>query len=123
MSTQSEDKSNQTVLTITVGLLLIYFFSRVEWLLITAILIGILGLSSTYLRQKIDFLWMKLAWILSLIVPNIILSIIFFGLLTPIAFIAKFFGDKDSLKIKPQEKSLYKIIDKEFEKKSFTHPW
>ena len=118
-------KSNplQTVLTIVLGLLLLYWFSRIEHFLSVALVIGLIGLISPVARQKIDFLWMKLAWVLSLIIPNILLSLVFFGILTPIAFFSSVFGKKDALQLKNKEKSLYVEVDKTFDKDFFKKPW
>jgi K+-transporting ATPase A subunit len=67
----------KTVLVITVGFLIIYMVTKWQWAIIVSIIIGMLGLLSEYLAKKIEFTWMKLTWILSLIVPNILLTIVF----------------------------------------------
>ncbi len=89
----------------------------------TSFIVGALGLVSGYLAKKIDFLWMKLAWLLSLIVPNILLSVIFYLFLTPIAFLSRAFGDKNPLSLKNTKDSLFKESNKEFDKASFEKPW
>lgn len=113
----------KTVLVITVGLLIVFAITHWEWASNAAILIGLLGLLSSFLAKQIDYLWMKLAWVLSLIVPNIILSIIFYVLLTPIALLSRLFGEKNQLNLKNKDDSLFKDYNKTFDKPSFEKPW
>ena len=69
-----------------------FLILKVKWLLTTAFFIGVAGISSDWLAGKIDWIWMKISWLLSLIMPNVILTIIFYLFLTPIAFLNKLFG-------------------------------
>lgn len=118
-------KSNpiKTVLVITVGMLVVYYLTNMEWAIIAALLIGSLGLLSNYFALKIEFIWMKLAWVLSLIIPNILLSLIFYLFLTPIAFLSRVFGEKNQLSLKNSNNSLFKDKPKAFDKASFEKPW
>ena len=113
----------KTVLVITVGMLVIYIITKQQWSLYTALVIGILGVFSNYIAQKIDWVWMKLAWIMSLIVPNIILSVVFYLFLTPIALISRIFGEKDQLGLKNNKDSMFKNTNKKFDPSSFENPW
>jgi hypothetical protein len=113
----------KTVLVITVGMLVLYFVTDVKWLLIVSLIVGLTGLISPYLAKRIDFLWMKLAWILSLIVPNIILSIVFYLFLTPIALLSRLFGPSDPINLKNSTDTLFKDYKKAVDKASFEKPW
>ena len=113
----------KTVLVITVGMLVVYLLTNWQWSLYTALIIGILGVLSDYFAKKIDYLWMKLAWVLSLIVPNILLSIVFYLFLTPIALISRIFGEKDQLGLKNNKDTLFKNSNKKFDPTSFENPW
>jgi hypothetical protein len=113
----------KTILVITVGFLVIYFFSGFKWSLYTAIIVGVLGLLSDLLAKKIDYLWMKLTWVLSMIVPNVLLSVIFYLFLTPIALLSRIFGKKNQLTLKNTKDSLFKENTKKFEKSSFEKTW
>lgn len=114
---------HKTVLTIVVGMIVLFLVFKIKLLLTIGLLIGIAGISSDWLAKQIDFVWMKLAWVLSLIVPNIVLSVIFYLFLTPIAFFNKLFGQKDPLSIKQTDKSLYKTHEKTFDKAYFEKHW
>jgi hypothetical protein len=113
----------KTVLIITVGFLIVYMVTKRPWAIKVSVLIGLLGLVSEYLAKKIDFFWMKLTWVLSLIIPNILLTLIFYFMLTPIALLSKLFGNKNQLTLKNTEQSLFKDCKKDFDKASFEKPW
>lgn len=114
---------SKTVLTITVGFLVLYLIAKMQWMLTVSIVVGITGILSTYLAKQIDFLWMKLTWILGQIVPNILLSVIFYLFLFPVALLSRLFGKKNLLNLRNSEKSLFKDKNKEFDKASFEKPW
>lgn len=113
----------RTVITISTGFLIIYVLSEWNWALGVSIGTGIIGVFSNYLSRKIDFLWMKLTWILSLIIPNIILGLIFYFILFPFSVFARIFGGKNYLRLKNADASTFNIVDKSFDKKSIENPW
>jgi len=118
-------KSNpvKTVLTITLGFLVIFIFTKQNWALIISLGIGLTGLISNYLASKIEFVWFKLTWLLSKIVPNLILGLIFYLFLFPMALLARVFGQKDPMRLKNKYTSLFKDVDKSFSRESFENPW
>jgi ABC-type dipeptide/oligopeptide/nickel transport system permease subunit len=122
MKTQKTNPS-RTVLTICVGFILLYLITKWEWTIAAALVIGLAGLFSTYLSLKIDYLWMKLTWLLSLIIPNILLCIIFFFLLLPIALLSRLFGNKDPLNLSNKVQSTFHDSNKQFDRMSFEKPW
>lgn len=109
-----------TALTIVVGFTLIYFCFKQEWALWLALSTGILALLSTTLAGIIHLLWMKLAQLLGLFMPTIVLSIFFFFFLTPIALIKKVFTKKDELLIRKRGlTSTFLTVNKSFNRNSF----
>lgn len=118
-------KSNptQTVLVITVGFLILYLVFRQISLLYISVGVGIVGLLSSYLRNKIEWLWFKLTHLLSLIVPNILLGLVFYIILTPIAFFANLSGKKDTLQIKKPKDSAFVTLNKKFTAADLNNPW
>jgi hypothetical protein len=125
MSAESKSaNASKTVLIITVGFLVLYFFSKKDVFLYIAMGAGFLGSVSDYLADKIDWLWTKLGWLLSLIVPNIIMTIIFYVILTPTAFLSRLFGKSDPMDLKNTQSSLFKEKkETTFSKESFEKPW
>ena len=118
-------KSNpyKTLLTICTGLAVVFFFSKLSWFLYSTIIIGIFGLSHNKISFVIEKIWFKIAEILGYIIPNILLSLIFYFFLFPIALISKIFNKKDLLKLKTKENSTYVDSNKNFNSSSFKNPW
>lgn len=118
-------KSNpsQTILVITVGFLILHLVFKQDALLYIAVAAGAIGILSTYLSKKIEWAWFKLTYILSLIVPNILLGLIFYLVLTPIAFFANLSGKKDTLQIKKPVNSAFVTLNKKFTAEDLQKPW
>ncbi|MBN7817553.1 hypothetical protein [Algoriphagus pacificus] len=118
-------KSNptQTVLVITVGFLILYLVFKHNAFLIISLSIGSIGILSTFLSQKIEWVWFKLTHILSLIVPNILLGLIFYLFLTPIAFFANLSGKKDTLQIKKPGDTAFVTVNKKYKPEDLEKPW
>lgn len=125
MSTSKKIKSDPktTLLVITLGMVVVYVVTRMNWALIAALAVGIGGLLSGFLAEKIDWLWMKLTYVLSLIVPNILLSVVFYLFLTPIAILSRVFGKSNPLDLKNTASSLFKDHTGKMDKASFEKPW
>jgi ABC-type dipeptide/oligopeptide/nickel transport system permease subunit len=118
-------KSNpaKTVLTISVGFLIVYVSTKMKWALTVSLLVGLIGVLSGYLSEKIEFVWMKLTWVLSKIVPNLLLGFIFYVFLFPIAVISRLFGAKDPMQLKNSTDSVFRDHKKDFTKATFENPW
>ena len=123
MKNKKQNNPYQTVLIIVVGFIVIFLMTKSIWAIQVSVSIGILGLSSKFIAKKIDFLWMKLAWVLSLIVPNIIMTILFYCLLTPIAILSRLIGEKDKLNLKNTKESLFITRNTMFDKESLEKTW
>ena len=119
---KQQTNPTKTILILTVAFLICYLITKSNWAIYTSLGLGFIGIFSSLLSKIIDFLWMKFAWVLSLIIPNIILSAVFYLLLFPIASFSKLFN-KDELQLKNNKKSFFKEVNKIFESKDFTNPW
>lgn len=113
----------RTVLTIAVGFTVIHLLTGWNWPLYLALGVGVAGVFSDFLSEKIDFLWMKLAWLLNQIFPNILMSVLFYGFLFPIATLQKLTGNKDPLMLKGKRDTYFHNVDKTFDAKSMENPW
>lgn len=124
MSAQTKStNAEKTVLIITVGFLVLFYLSKQNAFLYVALGVGLLGAISTFLAEQIDWIWTKIGWVLSFIVPNIIMTIIFYLVLTPTAFLSRIFGKKDAMDLKNTSESLWKSKNTPFSKESFEKPW
>ncbi len=119
------EKSNYalTCLTISTGFLVLYFILNENSMLITALLVGLAGTTSRYLRKIIHGFWMKLSFFLGLIVPKFVLTIIYTIILFPVALLSRLLRQKDPLKLKNSMNSTFTDVDKKFDQKYFEKLW
>jgi ABC-type dipeptide/oligopeptide/nickel transport system permease subunit len=113
----------KVMLTISVGFTVLYLSTNWNWAILVSLLIGLIGIFSPYLSNKVSFLWMRLARSLSLIFPVILLSLIYLLLLFPIALLSRIFGENDPLGLKNRRDSTFKSNKREFNKSSFEKTW
>tara|TARA_B100000965_G_scaffold295812_1_gene253986 strand:+ start:3458 stop:3823 length:366 start_codon:yes stop_codon:yes gene_type:complete len=120
-----EIKSNPylTILTIIFGLLLLNSFLEKKTIYYICLTLSGIAVFSFTFSSIVEKIWFKLALILSLIIPNILLSLIFFTLLTPLALISKLFRVKSEYKSINNTTSTYFNRNQTFEKESFEKAW
>ena len=113
----------KTILTIVIGLVVGYFFAHNKYLLYAAAIIGGVSIFSETTGKFIHFMWMKLAYALSLFMPGIFLSLLFFLFLTPLALLQKIFRKNKAISFTNNSNTNFININKTFEKESFEKPW
>ncbi len=84
----------ESILAISGGLLLFYLLFNLKVLLIIAICFIAVGLFSTYLSSKIAWLWLGFAKVLGYFSSRLLLGIVFYLVLTPLAFLRKLLKKK-----------------------------
>ncbi|WP_373515990.1 SxtJ family membrane protein [Persicitalea sp.] len=101
----SEADRAKAQLVIVTGLLVIYFIfkSRYPWMLYAAATVGVLCIAIPIVGEWIVKGWFKIAEILGAINGRILLSIVFFLILSPIAFLSRM-GRKNPLSLKSENK-------------------
>ena len=120
----SNKKDLITILIITAGLIGCYFLFDKLILLIIALIIGLSGTISQTARIHIARAWEKIGRALGYVNSRIILSVIFFLILTPIALLSRVFSkDKLQLKRKEENDSYYFDRNHEFQVEDFENPW
>lgn len=107
-------KKMESIIAMITGFLVLHLIFHSKALLIVALAIGVITVVSDYLSDKLYWLWMKIALILGWVNSKIILSAIFFFILTPIAFLYKLKG-KNSLNIKRNSNASSYYIDRNYE--------
>lgn len=117
-----KDTSKSTILVISMGFLVLHLAFSWHWAVIVSLVVGIIGIVSSCLSSKIEWAWIKLSQLLSYIVPNILLSIVFFLFLFPISLLSKVFT-KDPLMLSNKYDSYFIDVNKEINKKSFEKTW
>jgi len=116
------DTSKSTILIISMGFLTLYLVFSWQWAVIVSLTVGVVGIISPFLSKKIEWGWMKLAQFMGYIIPNILLSIVFFLFLFPISLLSKLFS-KDPLMLSEKYKTYFIDINKEMDKGSFEKIW
>ncbi len=116
-------KSHSTILAIVFGFMIINYFLKSS--IIDVVIIIVSGLSLLFEKFSIiiEKTWFKINWIVSLIVPNIILSLVFYLFLTPISILSKLFKYKNDYKTKNTSDSNFIISNRNYKKNSFEKPW
>lgn len=117
-----QDTSRSTVLVITVGFLALHFLFAWPWAAPAALVVGLAGVISRSLSRIIEKGWMKLTRILSYIIPSILLGIVFYLVLFPIALISRIFN-KDPLMLSKRHQTYFVKVDRQVDRKSFEKIW
>jgi hypothetical protein len=125
MSNTFTSNPPKTLLTISTGLLVLYWYQAYRYpvLLYVAIGIGIIALSSQYLSLQIEKIWFGIAKVLGFIMPKIILSLVFFCFLWPIAQLSKLFRKTDTLHLKNNSQTMFVDSDTIYNKQYFENMW
>lgn len=117
-------KSLESCLIITVGLLALFLWLKNPWLLRMAFLVGALGALSPWAAAQIDKGWSLLAKGLGWVNGRVLLSVVFFVFLTPIAWLARKSGASNlQLRKKTGENSYYTNRDHLYEPKDLENTW
>jgi hypothetical protein len=122
-SIENKLKAKSTILVIVVGFIIIYAYSKNFNFLKVSIIIGLLGVIFDKASLFINKIWFKISFILSLIIPNILLGSIFYLILFPIALLSRLFGNKDQLMLINNKESFFKNRIQKFKITSFENPW
>lgn len=117
-----ENSHKTTILTLVIGFLLLYLLFSWRWSLYVSFSIGVIGIISPYLSEKIHKIWIKFSAILGFIVPKILLSIVFYFVLVPISFLFRMFN-KDPLMLSDKYDSYFITVNRDYDTKSFENTW
>ena len=111
------EKSNKylVILTIVAGLMAFYFIFKVDVLLPIALGVAVVSIASSFLTDKMVWIWEKFALVLGTINSKILLTTIFYVFLVPIALLSRLFKKEDVLLLKrKKEGSYYKERNHEY---------
>lgn len=113
----------KSTLTIVIGFILISNYYNYKPLFIVALIIGLIAVFSEKANDKIIWIWNKLTEILGLIMPNVLLSIVFYLFLTPLAWLNRIDRKKNPLQLRNNLDSTFITKRKEFSKVSLEKIW
>lgn len=116
-------KNLESCLAIVTGMVMLWFFTGWKSLLVAALLIGLTALLVPAGAALISRLWLGVAAILGKIIPVVLLVLIYFLILSPLAWLWRRFRG-DPLRLKPgNAASLWVTRDHTYESKDLERPW
>lgn len=112
-----------TLAVILIGFSVLIYVKGQFWLF--ALLLPVIAIALVFpqLARSIHWCWMKLAWVMGLVVPKIVLGLLFYFFLFPMALLSRIFSKKDPLMLKPDKQSTFIQTNKQFTKESFEKLW
>lgn len=116
-------KHSRTLLSVSLGLMIVYLVFNLKAFLIAAIILVIISISSEKLRNYIGTFFIKIfAWTNSLL-TSILLTIVYLLILTPTASLQKFFF-QNPLTVRPGKDDSYFISRNHiYTSRDFENPW
>lgn len=123
MKHSSEKEALKSVIAIILGLLIAYVVFEQKFLLISIFIIGFIGVTSNIATEYIHRFWNIISKLFNFFIPKIVLSIVYFFFLTPIAFLEYLFTKKDSLQLKNKYPSIFQETHKKIDRTFFEKPW
>jgi hypothetical protein len=117
-----KEKTEEVLLVITTGFVLVFCIYKKEWMLFIALGAGLIGVFIKPLATLIAKGWFKLGDLLGIVVSKVILALLFYILLVPISFLYNLFN-KDTLALKRQDHSLWHNRDHEYTPFDLKNTW
>lgn len=119
------EQTLETVLVIAAGLLVVYFFAGYHYIPFIVFALIVIGVFVKPVANLIAEYWMKLAHILGTISSTVLLSLVFFLVLTPVAWFNKRIS-KDSMALKRNKTRTTMYFNRNahlYSRKDFENPW
>jgi len=118
------EKHLETILSIVLGLVVIYWITKNRHLFPVIVLVAAIGLFSRYLTEKIHWLWTKLSHVMGWVMSKVLLSVIFYLFLFPVSLASKLFSKKDSLQLRRSKaSSYYSDRNHQYTPEDLENPW
>jgi hypothetical protein len=123
MPDTSKNKSKETVLVITVGFLVLYLILKHRIFLTLSLVIGLAGILSSWLSEKIDLVWNKLSLLSGRISNTLLLTLIFFLVLTPVGLFRRLLGKGGMMRVREGQESNFTDREHSFIKEDLENVW
>ncbi len=114
----------QTALVVSTGFLVLALLFSWQWAIWVALAVGLGSSLSLKLTRIVHRLWMGLAHLLGRIIPNLVWTIVFYLILTPIALVYRL-CNRDPLHCRGQQNSMFHAYtgDQPAQKDFFDKTW
>lgn len=119
------DQAKDTGMAMTLIALLIGYFGHRQSFLAAAIVLLLAAMTWPALYRPVARLWFGLSHMLGTVMSKIVLSMLFFVLVTPVGFVRKLTG-ADSLQLKKWKQdrsSVFRMRNHRFTSKDIQHPY
>ena len=100
----SKEQSRDTGMAVVLLLLLVFASKKREGYLLAAIVLNVVNMAVPQVYKPLAVVWLGFSELLGAVMSRVLLSIVFFGVVTPIAIFRRLAG-KDSLKLRAFKKS------------------
>lgn len=121
----TKDQSRDTGMAMVLLLLILYIRTKRDGMLWAAVALHVLNMIVPRIYAPIAVVWLGFSHLLGTVMSKILLSILFFGLVTPIGMLRRLFG-KDSLKLrafKASEESVMSVRNHMFVGRDIEKPY
>lgn len=119
---KQDPETPKTQLVIVVGLLVLSAIFRAQILVYIALGIGLLVLIIPLFGYGLVWGWYRLALLMSRIVNPLVLGLLFYLFITPIALLFRLFGN-DPMRLKDNKGSMYDLREHTYTAKDLKNPW
>jgi hypothetical protein len=117
-----QDKIYEALLVIVTGFLVLFFVFNNSVFLYVSVVVGGIGIFIKPLGKLIAKGWFLLGELMGFVVSKIILALLFYLFLTPIALLHNLFN-KDILRIRKTPETLWHKRDYNYKEKDFKNIW
>jgi hypothetical protein len=117
-------RSGETILTITVALILIYVIRemRDDWMIYAALVFGGIGVLWKWFRYQVHAFWFWLADKVGFVVSRIVLSLVFLVVVVPFGLVSRLFR-KDLMMMKKGGSTYFRTRNHTYKKEDMRDPW
>ncbi len=117
-----KEKNLEAILVICLGLIVFYLILDIRVLLMISIFLGLSGLFIPFVAKWVAKGWYGLSHVMGFVMSKVILSIVFFVFLFPMALISRA-GGKLSIKLKKSPGSYWSIRNHTYKKEDLENMW
>jgi hypothetical protein len=117
------EQNLRTLTVLATGLLVLFFIFQKPWLSWIALAVLVVAAFSDWLSAKLAWLWLKLAEILGKVNSRVLLSLVFFIFLVPLALLRRIFV-RNALDLKPPVSgTLFHERNHRYTAQDLENPW
>lgn len=116
-------REGKSELAIVTGFLALFLLFQTAWLLYLALALGIVFLFFEKLSALVLAAWFKLAEAIGYVNSRVLLSLVYFGVLLPVALLRRL-AQPDPLSLgAPPKETMFKTRERAYEKRDFEKLW